>query len=643
MKILLLYQRAHKEGLREYLTKQHRKEDLLVILEVNTHVDPPLIRNNIVTKRFEDYISDQELLNMDQDILYFANEWYKVEGKDITWYENVSFGKATVYDFMIFFNTLLTGITYAFRAALKEQPDKVLLFLDHSFLQKIFAYILRTYFPSIRIEYLKTSERHRDFTERQNPQLHSFSVQTKEKRQASPHQPKWPFLSRFYQRALIELDILRHYVDFRHRYHRRIFLRDLVASYDCLDARLKANPKNRILHHVIHAKSDYKHFARTQRKARKELAERWTPVKENDKFRQFFTYMPECPGKQSPSSESEVYQICKLWDIVEPHFQNFFTQYMPELVDQLVLFRRWATREHLSLIAVNRTYGAAVCRLWLMAARQLGIPTVGMFDSTFHQFLPNRENHVEPISDYIAVWGNSSVKTALSRGFTREQIRVIGASHLKALQETAKTIDLNAYRKKWGIQEHRKIITFTPSGGSPLSAMPTVTFLDQEDIFRIVGEVSRQLQEHHFIMKFHPRNDLFEGKGSLIRKIEIVESYQLDNVTIISSQESIVYSVAVASLVMTLGGSTGLDAIYLGKPLIFINFNQRDRFEVDFVSTGAAIGVYRPEDLSKTIKEVLTDKDLQEKMKRGRELFLRKHITEVPHYDKIIERLAKIR
>lgn len=648
MKKVLLYQRAHQQALREYLTTCHQEDDYVIILEVNTRVEASLRRENIATKQLEDYITDEELLAMDRAILHFVHKWYTIDGYDFTMYDGISLGEVMEFDLMVYFATILPEFVYALRVASTEQPAKLLLFEDQSLLQTIFIYVCTTYFETIEIEYLHSSGQHKDFIERQNPRFFSSQNSSTLASRQVPFQRVLNLGSRILQKCLIEIDaFIRELGVFDLSRQRTIFIHNYRTHADLID-RLRKTLRKNILSEAKYVKSDYKNIANQQSRARITFAQQWNQLKHNTRFQQFFRYPPSHLGLHTSSQSSKQEQsfiersslLFDFWPIIEPHLQNLFVEYFPGLVQQIELFRRWAQRHRLSLLVLDSPYGTTWCRVWLLAARQLQITTVGLMDGPFCQVASNRSRYVTPITDYIATWGKVSSLMALSQGFKEEQIRVIGEHYLEELKTSALDFDIQAMKKELGIAPDTRIITFTPSGGAFWSAVPVVTALDQEDILRTVCEAAQGLQDSHFIIKFHPWNDFYEGEGSLSKKIGIVNSYHLKNMSIISSSEKIVRFIALADVMLVLDSNTGLEAIYLEKPLIFLHFRNRRQFALDFVSSGAALGVYKPEDLVKMIQTALENPDIQSKMKHGRKTFLEEHITQVPDYEKIIEQLA---
>ncbi len=649
MKKLLLYQQAHEPHLYEYIANIHQQDDVLVILEVNAHVDSSLLHENIFFRQFENYITDKELLAMEQDIRYFSQEWYTIDKENMTLYDDISFGEAMELEFLEFFTLLLTGVTYAFRAISEERPVQILLFRDHCFLQNIFLYVCTTWFRDIQVEFLETSAKHDDYIERQNPALSVSPTSSQSSSEAEiprifSRQSIFQWVSIVWQKCLIETADLSYKLFEKYRIPKTLLIVSDVRHFDLI-SRLRKTSSYRILSEIRFSRSDYKHLARTQAKAHKIFNSRWAHVQQHSALRNFFLYDPYHPGtthSASLSAETCPSQKYNLWEFIAPRLHNMFAQHLNSLIEWMHTFRRWAQKENLALIVLDIPYTIPHRRVWSLAARKLEIPTVGLLEGPFHKVVSNGNAFLTPITDHIATWGKASTEMALSQGFQEEQVHVIGEHHLEELAQETNNTDSVALKNELNIEDGKRIVTFTPTGVPAWTAIPIVTMLDKQDILKAVCAASQELLKYHFIIKFHPNTDYYEGDGTMEKKVKFVNSYRLDNMAVMTSRKRSISKVfSITDLLIAIDGTTGLEAIYFDKPLIILNFRQRHYLAAEFVSSGAAVLVERSEDLPQAIENVFTKPEVAGSLKRGRELFLQKYITAVPHYHTIIENLAK--
>lgn len=620
----------------------------MVVLEVNGHVTSSDLHPGILPRQFEDYITDDELAAMEQDVLYFSRAWYRADGHDVTWFDGVSFGEAMELEFLEFFALLLTGLTYAFRAITAERPDEVLVFHDGCFLQNIFLYVCSTQFPDIPVTLLETSKRHRDYIEAQNP---DFFIPS-----ASPAAPVksesksgnlWRgivhWLAILWKKIRIEADDVIFTVFRTRRIPPTLFILSDVRHFD-LASRLKHTRSYRILSDIHFSQSDYKYLARAQAEASQTFTARWEQIDRQSALHTFFRYNPSCPGTSRSVSlgESSADGFLNLWDFVAPHIRNTLSFHIALLVEWIHVFRRWAQREHLSLIVLDIPYTIPHRRAWVLAARKLRIPTVALLEGPFHPMASNGNAFITPITDHIATWGEASTQMAYAQGYQHGQVHVIGEHHLEELAHEVQRTDTVALKQESGIDLRKKVMTYTPTGVPAWTAWPVVTMLDKQDILHAVCKASQRLPQHHFIIKFHPTTDLFEGDGALSSKVDLVTSYQLDNMTVMTSRKKSIANVfSMSDLVVAIDGTTGLEAIYFGKPLIVLNFRNRQRLAVEFIQYGAAIGVYEPDEFPDAIQRIFTDEEVRERLRQGRKRFLDHYITHVPDYHTIIENLAR--
>jgi 3-deoxy-D-manno-octulosonic-acid transferase len=74
--------------------------------------------------------------------------------------------------------------------------------------------------------------------------------------------------------------------------------------------------------------------------------------------------------------------------------------------------------------------------------------------------------------------------------------------------------------------------------------------------------------------------------------------------------------------------TTALEAMILDKPVIIVDFI-KNPFPTPYTESGAAIGVYKEEDLAPTIEKVLHNQKVQKELKNNRKQFVYEHAYKI--------------
>ena len=88
--------------------------------------------------------------------------------------------------------------------------------------------------------------------------------------------------------------------------------------------------------------------------------------------------------------------------------------------------------------------------------------------------------------------------------------------------------------------------------------------------------------------------------------------------------------IKIGDIILTCWSSISIEAIIAEKPLIFINFDNEYPDYSSFDKEGSALKAYSSKELINYIKEVLTNKRTQEKLKIGRKISLKRHYYQFP-------------
>jgi glycosyltransferase involved in cell wall biosynthesis len=216
--------------------------------------------------------------------------------------------------------------------------------------------------------------------------------------------------------------------------------------------------------------------------------------------------------------------------------------------------------------------------------------------------------YIERVWEMVCVHGPSSKETFMRQGIAENAIVVTGQPRYDAM------VGLEVRGKKAELFERLML-----KKDKPLAVLATQPMVEhgfwsedrREDfvklVFGAVHEAGCQL-----LVKLHPREQSAAAYRSLFSKLSH------EHVAIVQDEIHTPALLASSDLVITLHSTLGLEAMLMGVPVIVADVYRdkwdEERDEMDYVKSGAAIGVYDPNELRSAITAVLYDKEVRDKL-----------------------------
>lgn len=219
----------------------------------------------------------------------------------------------------------------------------------------------------------------------------------------------------------------------------------------------------------------------------------------------------------------------------------------------------------------------------------------------------------------VCVWSEYQKGVFRERGGIPEKLVITGSPmHDLIFQKRMENFDeiKNKVCKLLNIKENNGIILFATQ---PLFKENVCTFEEQRRVTELIIKAVSNFDEYTPIIKLHPRESLEEytylEKHPLKNRFRVVEEGDAD-----------LYDLIQASRIVIIQSSTvGLDAMIFGKDVIAVNMLS-PKASLGYAESGAAIGVYKEEDLVPAIKNALYDENIRKQLAEGRKKFVYEHV-----------------
>lgn len=234
-------------------------------------------------------------------------------------------------------------------------------------------------------------------------------------------------------------------------------------------------------------------------------------------------------------------------------------------------------------------------------ARKYGIPSITVHIAIMFDHPILRIGRL--VTDKAAVMGEKVRDIYLKKGIAPERIVVTGIAHYDRIFQRNSEQDKETL-SRLKIDPGKRIVVF---------ATEATSFQETSAMIKGVIECVLKLEDTLLVIKVHPREEI-----ELYQKI--AESYHNPRIHVVRDMD--LYALlSSCQLLIAQFSTTGLEAMMFDKPVVTINlFGQAE--PVPYVREGAALGVYRYEDIEPAIRKALFDMEIRHRLKEQRTKFV---------------------
>jgi len=292
---------------------------------------------------------------------------------------------------------------------------------------------------------------------------------------------------------------------------------------------------------------------------------------------------------------------------LKDHFAFLFLKQFPEAIGCIITMEHMLIVERPKVIVISDEtsfFGRAL----VTANRKHGSKTIGIqhgvIDKNHIEYVHKGEGPILPcpIPDMTAVWGAKVKKQLLESGqYSQSNVIVTGNPTYDYLAKADEIYNKEKIYQHFKIG-NRKLVTVT--------TQPVHIISEREQWLKAVATASKQLDSAFFVVKPHPAENSSMHEG-------ICKQYGGTNIVVCTNQSTneLIYA---SDLMITSHSTTGLESMILGTPLMTLNLTGMPDL-MPYASSGAAVGVYKEEDIAPGIKNMLDGKtppNMEENVKK---------------------------
>ena len=312
--------------------------------------------------------------------------------------------------------------------------------------------------------------------------------------------------------------------------------------------------------------------------------------------------------------DEKLVEMCRvsgieLYEPVRFSLELYFLFILPLAVKYTEMGSNLVRAERPRLFLIKNEYGWRERGYAVIAAKQQGVPTVALQHGNIYPrhhgylYLENELSAIGevtapycPLPDLTAVYGHyyRRLLTEVS-AYEPSALRVTGQPRYDVLAHAASLFSRDGYTSAYDIDPTHQIVLWTTQSHG-------LGDEENEKSWTTVFRAMKQLENTTLVIKQHP------GEGSdYTRRIKsCLKSYEIS--AVVAPKDSDTYThLACCDVMITKFSTTATEAVILGKPVIILNLSG-DPDRVDYVRQGVAYGVYEEGDLSRAIKEAVSNK-----------------------------------
>lgn len=328
-------------------------------------------------------------------------------------------------------------------------------------------------------------------------------------------------------------------------------------------------------------------------KGAKSLAEKWRKLKAGQSFKEALNY-----------------QGIPLWESLEDDFHQVFLTLLPQTIKDIEAVKHIINVEKPDIVIImdeTSILGGVVA----LVCESKGLPTL---DIEFGAGIGEKIDVPIPTAineavDKVVVWGEAMRASAIKgRGISPDRVVVTGSPSFEYAVQQTKDFDKEEFWKQLGLRADRSTILFT---SQPVQSPVTPEI--REQLVRCVYNAIKGLPDMQFVVKLHP------GEGFDLHH-RLRQEMKLGNM-VLTKDANLYYLFNICELVITCMSTTGLEAMIMDKPVIAINLTGIPEV-LPYAESGAAIGVYREEDLVTAVNDALHNDEVRARLAEKRKEFV---------------------
>ncbi len=301
------------------------------------------------------------------------------------------------------------------------------------------------------------------------------------------------------------------------------------------------------------------------------------------------------------------------YPLIEKRVEHYFNYHFPFMVKNIEMAKALLEKERPDILimpASNGWYWQAM----IIAAKMKGIPILetqhGIVSPNVIDYFCNKSrvkkgpnSRFMNFPDKFAVYGQWTKNILMDKfNYPEDKIIVIGQPRYDLLVKSKELFSRQKFCQKYGLDSKKKLVLFA----TRIAISP---FVEQE---RLIIRALKEITDIELIIKSHPR-------GKMKDYVKICREEEI-KARIIPEDCNIFEAISVCDIVITHPSTIVIESIIANRPTAVLDISNRP-FPIPWTESGAALSIYRTEDIPKILNKALFDKAAEKDMAIARKKF----------------------
>lgn len=297
---------------------------------------------------------------------------------------------------------------------------------------------------------------------------------------------------------------------------------------------------------------------------------------------------------------------------------------LPNAVKDIETAKQMIEKEKPDLVLLMNEYGGFE-RALIIASRLAGIPTVAIQHGIiypYHLEYTHSKKHISSegsikspfyqIPNKTALYGPYAKKVLTEVGaYPEESVVVTGSPRYDVLARANEIFNREKTFEKLNLDKGKQLVVWMPYSH-------ILTKDENKNDFSAIYNAIEHLSDRvQFVIKRHPVDCGKSVYSNIAKEMNIAPPLILKDIDTFE----LLYA---CDLMITEYSTTGIEAMILDKNVIVMSLRGVPHY-MPYVESGAALGVYKKENLLDNIKKVLYDGKTQKRLKKARKKFVYEH------------------
>lgn len=310
-------------------------------------------------------------------------------------------------------------------------------------------------------------------------------------------------------------------------------------------------------------------------------------------------------AEQLRQSDLLTFEGYDLWPVLGRWLGKVFTQDLPSLAEAADQAQRAVDNLQPRLLLTKPYYAGGPPEVLARVCRQCGVPVVAV--EREYRSRPDQGAWLQPVcADWVLTIGPVDDEWMHNHGIPPERTIPVGDTYHGNIGGSDVSAEAQRLQRALGLDD-RPVILFADEHYTATQA-----FIHPQTCWenlRLIKETAAQMPQAWFVVKFHPSTAHLEGDDHVQRRVNYLLEQAPANLRLAPLYSQSVAWVKMARVVVTDHSATGMEAILLSKPAVYLRPPEKGQVVEPQYEAGFGFCLRHGSELKPLLERLLADGD----------------------------------